>query len=104
VIHKKGIENVNADALSRSDHLDEPTKEENEEYQVDDEVGELKITYSTDLEGDPCKGVYRNKFWRGRGKAFGFLEIRHKYKDALQVHSTHSPITLHVLYLSFKQN
>ena len=43
MIHKKGIENVNADALSRSDHLDEPTKEENEEYQVDNEVGELKI-------------------------------------------------------------
>ena len=43
MIHKKGIANVNADVLSRSDHLDEPTKEENEEYQVDNEVGELKI-------------------------------------------------------------
>ena len=80
MIHKKGIENVNADVLSRSDHLDEPTKEENEEYQVDNEVGELKITYFTDLEGDPSKGLYRNKSLRGRGKTFGFLEIRHKYK------------------------
>ena len=33
VIHKKGIEKVNADALSRSDHSDESTKKENEEYQ-----------------------------------------------------------------------
>jgi len=40
------------DALWRSDHLDKPTKEENEEYQVDNEVGELKKTYATDLEGD----------------------------------------------------
>ena len=32
VAHKKGIENVNADALSRSNHLDEPTTEEDEEY------------------------------------------------------------------------
>ena len=44
---------MNADALSRSYHLDEPTKEKNEEYQVENEVGELKITYATDLEGDP---------------------------------------------------
>ena len=32
---------------------DEPTKTENEEYQIENEVGELKITYATDLEGDP---------------------------------------------------
>ena len=32
VIHKKRTEKVNADALSRSDHLSAPTKEENEEY------------------------------------------------------------------------
>ena len=42
-----GIESLKADALSRSDHLDEPLKEENEEYQADNEVGELKITYAT---------------------------------------------------------
>ena len=35
---------MNADALSRSDNLDEPTKEENKEYQADNEVGKLKIT------------------------------------------------------------
>ena len=40
---------VNADALSISDHLDEPSKEENEEYQADNEVAELKITYATNL-------------------------------------------------------
>ena len=44
VIHKKGIKNLNADALSRSDNLDEPTKEENEEYQADNKAGKLKIT------------------------------------------------------------
>jgi len=33
--------------LSRSDHLDEPLNEENEEYQADNEVGELKTTYAT---------------------------------------------------------
>ena len=46
VIHKKGIENVNADALSRAKQLDEPTTEENEEYQEANEVGEMKITWS----------------------------------------------------------
>ena len=71
---------------------------------MDNEVGEFKITYSTDLEGDPSKGLYRNKSLRGGGKTFGFLEIRHKYKDALQVHSTHSPITLHVLYFISPSN
>ena len=39
-------------ALSRSDHWDEPSMEENEEYQVDNEIGELKITYTTYLEED----------------------------------------------------
>ena len=29
VIHKKGSKNVNADALSRAKHFDEPTAEEN---------------------------------------------------------------------------
>ena len=43
---------MNADALSRSDQFDEPTKEENKEYQLDDEVGEFKITYATDLDSD----------------------------------------------------
>ena len=52
VIHQKGTKNVNADALSRSDQFDEPTKEENKEYQLDDEVGEFKITYATDLDSD----------------------------------------------------
>ena len=33
VIHNKGSENVNADALSRAKHLDEPTAEENAEHQ-----------------------------------------------------------------------
>ena len=44
VIHKKGSENVKAYALSRAKHLDEPTTEENEEYQEAKEVGEIKIT------------------------------------------------------------
>ena len=43
MIHKKGNENVDADALSRAKHLDEPTTEENEEYQEAKEVGEMKI-------------------------------------------------------------
>ena len=41
MIHKKGVKK-NAEALSRTNHLDEPTNE----------VGELKITYATELEGD----------------------------------------------------
>ena len=44
MINNKGIKIMNRDDLLRSDHLDEPIKEENEEYQVDNEVGELKIT------------------------------------------------------------
>ena len=36
---------MNADALSRANHLDEPTKEENEEYQLENEVGELRSRY-----------------------------------------------------------
>ena len=46
VIHKKGSENVNADALSRAKHLDEPTEEENEEYREANEVDEMKITFA----------------------------------------------------------
>ena len=40
VTHKKGVENQNADALSRSEHLPEPTQEECEEAEelLDDEV------------------------------------------------------------------
>ena len=38
-IHK--TENVNVDALSRSDNLYEPTKIEYEEYQIDNKVGDL---------------------------------------------------------------
>jgi len=44
VIHKKGSENVDADAFSGAKHLDEPTEEGNEEYQEANEVGEMKIT------------------------------------------------------------
>ena len=46
MIHKKGSEKVNADALSRAKHLDEPTTEENEEYQETNEVGEMTITFA----------------------------------------------------------
>ena len=49
MIHKKGSENVNADALSRAKHLDEPTTEENEEYQEANEVGEMKITFLSSI-------------------------------------------------------
>ena len=52
MIHKKGSENGNADALSRAKHLDEPTTEENEEYQEAKEVGEVKITFASELEGN----------------------------------------------------
>ena len=46
VIHMKGSENVHDNALSRAKHLDEPTAEENEEYQEVKEVGEMKITFA----------------------------------------------------------
>ena len=55
VIHKKGVENINADALSRATHLDEPTQAENEEYQAENEVGELKIKFATDMDRDPAE-------------------------------------------------
>ena len=55
VIHKKGSENVNTDALSRAKHLDEPTTEENEEYQEANEVGEMTITFASELEGNPVE-------------------------------------------------
>ena len=55
VIHKKGSENVNADALSRAKHLDEPTADENEEYQGANEVGVMKITFASELEGNPVE-------------------------------------------------
>ena len=63
LIHKKGSENVNADALSRAKHSDEPTTEENEEYQEANEVGEVKITFALELEGNPVEiGKVRRKF------------------------------------------
>ena len=71
MIHKKGIENVNADALSISDHLDEPSKEENEEYQVDNEVAELKITYATNL------GVGLAEIAKERQRFSGYLPAVH---------------------------
>ena len=46
VIHKEGSENINADSLSQAKHLDEPTEEENE-------LGEMKITFASELKGDP---------------------------------------------------
>ena len=61
VIHKKGSENVNADALSRTKHSDEPTEEENEEHQEANEGGEMKITFASALQGDP---VEIGKVWR----------------------------------------
>ena len=63
MIHKKGSENVNADALSRAKHLYEPTTEENEEYQEANEVGEMKITLASELIGNPVEiGKERQKF------------------------------------------
>ena len=55
VIHKKGSENVNADALSRAKHLDEPTAEENEKNHEENEVGIMKITFAMDMQGDPVE-------------------------------------------------
>ena len=45
VIHKKGKENSNADALSRANHLPKPTLSENEEYAEYQEQEEPHITY-----------------------------------------------------------
>ena len=53
--YKKGSEKVNADALSRAKHLDKPTTEENQEYQEANEVGEMKITFASELEGNPVE-------------------------------------------------
>ena len=47
----------------RAKHLDEPTTEENEEYQEANEVGEMKITFASELEGNPMEiGKVRRKF------------------------------------------
>ena len=63
VIHKKGSENVNANALSRAKHLDEPTEEENEEHREANEVGEMNITFASELKGNPVEiGKERRKF------------------------------------------
>ena len=49
--------------MSRAKHLDEPTTEENEEYQEANEVGEIKITFAWELEGNPLEiGKGRQKF------------------------------------------
>ena len=63
MIHKKGSENVNADTLSRAKHLDEPIEEENEEYQEAIKVGEMKINFASEIEGNPVEiGKERRKF------------------------------------------
>ena len=63
VILRKGSENINADALSRAKHLNEQTTEENKEYQEANEVGEMKITFASELEGNPVEiGIVRRKF------------------------------------------
>ena len=68
VIHKKGSENVIADALSRAKHLDEPTEKENEEYHEANEVGEMN--------GNPVEiGIERWKF-------AGYLPALHNLSDA----------------------
>ena len=52
-----------ADALSRAKHLDEPTTEENEEYQEANKVGEMKITFASEQEENPMEiGKVRRKF------------------------------------------
>ena len=54
---------MNADALSRVKHWDKPTEEENEEYQEANKVGEMKITFASELEGNPVEvGRERWKF------------------------------------------
>ena len=53
---------MKTDALSKSNHLDESIKKENEEYQIKKEVEELKITYATDLEGDPAEKTKEGGF------------------------------------------
>ena len=67
MIHKKGSDNVNADAK----HSDEPTTEENEEYQEANKVGEMKITFASELEGNPVE------IGKGRSKFAGYLPAIH---------------------------
>ena len=45
VFHKKGKENTNADALSRSTHLPNPTEEEIEEYREDQEFERPRVEF-----------------------------------------------------------
>ena len=54
---------MNADALSWAKHPDEPTAEENKEHQEDNEVGEMKITFAFELQGDSEEiGIEIQKF------------------------------------------
>ena len=39
----------------------------------------------------------------GKFKTFGFLDIWHKYKDALKVHIQFNYLACTILYLSFRQ-
>ncbi len=77
VIHKKGSENVNADALSRAKHLDEPTEEENDEYQASNEVGEVKITFAS---GNPVVIGWERQKFDGYPPAIHNLSIETRYE------------------------
>ena len=63
----------------------------------------INVFFSNQLQG-----VNRNKSrggqnLNGKFKTFGFLDIWHKYKDALKVHIQFNYLACTILYLSFRQ-
>ena len=80
MIHKKGSENINADALSRAKHLDKPMEEENEEYQEANEVGEMKIIFASELKGDPVEIEREQQKFAGYPPAVHSLSTETRYK------------------------
>ena len=60
---------------------DKPTNAQNKEYMIDNEVGELKITYAADLEGDTAE--IAKERWKFASYCLHSMsqEMRHKIID-----------------------
>ena len=71
--------------------IQEPSKEENEEYQLENEVGELKITYATDLEGDPSEIAKERRRFAGYSPAMHNMsqKTRHQIIERNELKKLH---------------
>ena len=82
---------MNADALSQAKHLDKPTAEENAEHQVDNEVDEMKITFASELDGEPKEIVKERLKFIGYPAAVHSMspETRHKIIEGNELRKLH---------------